>query len=301
VDHPTQTIDTFLQARYSHLGNRSDSLRSPIMRLWETFRAYADPHFVAELCSGDESRFAQRVWEMVLADRLVSAGFQLSSASEGPDLLISKDGKKAWVEAIVPDVGVGANRLPDEYLQFQDCGVVNVPHEQILLRWTAATREKHRKYQLYLKNGTIGPTDHFIVAINSCLLGYCGFDGISQFPVAVEALIPVGPIQITSDRRTLKQTGQGHSYRASVLNANDAEVPTDNFTNPDHAGISAVLAAHVPPDDLLRSSSWIVVHNPRGTAPIPQGWLGLNEEYVATLGPDFVELTRHRMGSSSRS
>lgn len=295
MDAQTQAIDTFLQGRYAGAGERGDAVRSLLLRLWSNFSVHADPHFVTELCSGDESRFAQRVWEMVLADRLVSAGFHISSAAEGPDLLVQKDGKKVWVEAVVPDVGDGVNRLPESYLHPRDFEVVDVPHQQILLRWTAAIREKHRKYQLYLKNGIVQPNDPYVVAVNSCLLGSYGFDGISQFPVAVEAVFPLGPLQVTINRQTLERTGQGHSYRASVLNANNAEVPTDIFTDRGHAGISAVLAAHIHPHDPSHPSAWVLVHNPLGTAPVLEGWFGLGDEYVAALGSDFVELTRRRL------
>ena len=100
----TQVISTF----EDHWRNAQDKYRleavSYFTTLYDRFcsEGLADPIFETELTSGDPSRYAQRVAEMMLADHLWRAGFTLSSAAEGPDLKAQKNGKSVWLELVTP-------------------------------------------------------------------------------------------------------------------------------------------------------------------------------------------------------
>jgi hypothetical protein len=55
-----------------------------------------------------------------------------------PDLLVHHGGRNIWIEVICPEpVGI-----PMEWLQSKLDEVITLPHEAILLRWTAAIKEK---------------------------------------------------------------------------------------------------------------------------------------------------------------
>lgn len=94
--------------------------------------------------------------------------------------------------------------LPDEWINHVSGNVVSLPHEEILLRWTSAIKEKAEKLlgradrktgeriPGYIEKGIVTPSDAYVIAINGRLLrGFGGaipeLHGISQLPYAVEA------------------------------------------------------------------------------------------------------------------
>lgn len=295
ADSDRARIAEFVACRYANAReDEGRAVQERLLSMWDRFAPHADSHFVEQLCSGDDSRFHQRFWEMSLAEHLEQCGFSISSDDEGPDLRAVEDERVFWLEAVVPDVGSGQNRLPEDYLRPTMGKVVTVPHEAILLRWTAAIKEKFRKYGGYREKGIVSAGEPYIIAVNSFLLGSQGFHGVSQYPHAVEAVFPVGPLQITIDRETLKQTGQGHQYRPFVLNANRRDVPTNVFLNPEYATISAVLGTHDSPDRIRigRHKPFVVVHNPLARSQIGRCTLCVDTEYHATVEEDGFTLRR---------
>jgi hypothetical protein len=80
------------------------------------------------------------------------------------------------------------------------------PHEPLLLRWTAAIKEKAEKLlgnaagaKGYLDKGIVATDDTYVIAVNGRLLRgphFATINGISQFPFAVEAAFAVGPIAV---------------------------------------------------------------------------------------------------------
>ena len=93
-------------------------------------------------------------------------------------------------------------------------------------------------------------------------LHHAGFDGISQFPVAVETVYPIGPKQIHIIRETLEVVGQDLAYRPEVIKANNSPVPTNLFLEPAHSTISAILAFHKKPDHLVFPGGRDLIHPP---------------------------------------
>jgi hypothetical protein len=154
---------------------------------------------VKELTSGDEGKFWQRAWEMLLHDHLARLGHGLYSNNEGPDFAIRSKGMTVWVEAVVPTpIGV-----PNEWLEVPPprFGARKVPHEEMLLRWTSALKEKRDRLEGraqgargYGAKGIVQNCDSYVVAINACRLSSLGQEkGASGLPLAVEAVFPVGP------------------------------------------------------------------------------------------------------------
>jgi type I restriction enzyme S subunit len=238
----------------------------------------ADQHFINELLSGKDECFAQRIGEIQLAMRMDEAGFVLASESVGPDLLATKDGQRIWLELITPE----PTGIPEEWVNPRE-GVLTFPHEKVLLRWTAAIKEKATKGQRYLHRGIIDSGDPYVIVVNDALLNARpGFlHGISQKPFAVEATLAVGPLQIQIDRNTLETVGSGHQHRPHVANHNNANVPADTFFDPKYQHVSAVMGVTLDMGD-LRSDTWHnhLVHNPRAAAPLTHGFLPAEEEWA---------------------
>lgn len=254
---------------------------------------YADPTFENNVCSENDFRHAQGLSEALVSHELRSAGLTVQPSRDGPDLLVLNGARRIWVEVICPT----PNGIPADWLEPAldgDVRVVNFPHPEILLRWTAAIKEKAEKLlgnptlnvQGYIERGIVRPDDSYVIVVNGCLLrgSHTGIKGISQLPFAVEATLRLGPYAIRINARTLEQVGEGHTWRASVPNANGAPVPTDTFFDPRFAPISAVLAVDLDAySPMRRAKPMALVHNPHAIAPVDRNFLPAEEEYVVTF------------------
>lgn len=273
-----------------------------------------DKKFDKDFTDGTDDHFYAYLWEMLLASHLKNIFLDIHSADEGPDFRIVCPDQTIWVEAICPS----PSGLPDEWLRESRPGEVRVwslPHEEMVLRWTAAIKEKKEKltgrlkrdratgqevsrpvYEAdgYAANGIVGPGDPYVIAVSSCRLARLESDchvGISQLPFAVEAVFPVGPIEVVINRETMEAVDTRHGHRLSIRKPNGADVPTDSFLNPDYAGVSAVLGSPAGLNAACgRKTPIAVVHNPLAINPLPVGVLGADQEYVAEDKGDHYEL-----------
>ena len=252
----------------------------------------ADSNFIEELCSGSENKFWSRVSEALLSARLKKIGLiPDSSQGGGPDFHIIDNGRKVWIEVICPEP-VG---LPPEWAEPEMGKAISFPHEQIILRWTSAIKEKAErllgsldgKVKGYIEKGIVSIDDAYVIAVNGRKLRsgspFPELHGISQFPFAVEAVFAVGPYQITIDRNTLKQTDDRHQHRPLIAKPKGMPVPAYTFLDARFQPISAVLAMDIDGTSAIGNSEpMAVVHNPNADNPISIGFLPAHNEYVAT-------------------
>jgi hypothetical protein len=278
--------------------------------LWRQYSSsgLADRHFEKEITSGDDQRMWQRIWEMIVYRLLVQSGHTPSSGENGPDFCVTIGNRKVFIECTAPE----PTGLPAEWLAPFDWSsgkaeCSEVPFTEILLRWTSAIKEKYdklegpvdrrnghrRRERGYRGQGIVGDTDCYVIAIDGRMLlrNRNLAEGNSRFPFAVEAVFPIGPVgfPITQEGKIGKH-GK-HTLRFSVKNRNNANVPTDNFLNPEYAGVSAVIGC---------TSEWAylsdfkvaIAHNPAPRADLPMKMLqGRGDDYVARrTGPDEYEL-----------
>jgi type I restriction enzyme S subunit len=308
-------VEKYLTERHAD----SPKLRDCLIDLYCQYATWGlkDAKFDQDFTDGRDEHFYPYLWEMLLACHFKGIGLDISSADEGPDFKIDHQGQTIWVEAICPS----PSGLPAEWLGPCPPGEVRVrdfPHVQMLLRWTAALKEKREKLTGrierdhktgerilkpgYLTRGVVGEGEPYVVAVSACRLGadsaslHCG---ISQFPFAVEAAFPVGPIEVVIDRKTMKKVDQRHAYRHRIKKPNGADVPTDSFLNPDYAGVSALLGTPAGLNAACGYKSPIaLVHNPLATNVLPTGILGVDDEYVAEDRDDHYEL--HKVNGVAR-
>ena len=195
-------VMAFLDNQYPNAPNYKASLAS----LWKKYLALEMPneHFVKEFTSGKKPAVFQRAWEMMLARHLDAQGYQISTSDEGPDFRFEHNGRRIWVEAVSPEPA----GVPDHYLEHpkrNEFKVGDVPHNEVLLRWTAAIKEKWNKLKHYRVKGIVGENDGYVIAVNGCQLGAFPLQhGVSRLPYALEAVYPVGPVAIPIDKATGK-------------------------------------------------------------------------------------------------
>lgn len=137
-------LKQFLLARYPMDSSARIKVREFVQKLCERHieRGLADRNFEKELCCGSEPRFWQRLSEVLLAHELLEAGLDVQpSRGEGPDIFVKHKGRNIWIEVICPE----PSGIPEDWLRHEVNRRVSLPHEAILLRWTAAIKEKSER------------------------------------------------------------------------------------------------------------------------------------------------------------
>jgi hypothetical protein len=290
----------FLHKQYPDAPNYKASL----VALWEKYQVLGLPnaHFVSEFTSGKKSAVFQRAWEMMLARHLDAQGHHLTTADEGPDFRFEHNGLVVWVEAVSPEpMGV-----PGHWMESPKPGefkVGEVPHKEVLLRWTAAIKAKWDKLNAYRTKNIVGPNDAYVIAVNGCQLGAFALQhGVSRYPYAVEAVYALGPVAIPVNEDT-GQFGQPFvTVQPAIQNAKGAPVATSLFLDQTYAGISAIIACSLDRSD-DPDLPVDVVHNYFSRIPVPRRILGNGgEEWIAEPdGDDGITLRQleEKDGSSS--
>ena len=288
-----------LEAVFAARGVSGSPLHLHLSPMIEAFvrSGAADENYLAELGSGDEGKFWSRVWEAMLYWRFSQLGWTVTGAGIGPDLRVETASGTVLVEATVPS----PDGLPEDWLVFQSGVVKSMPHEQMLLRWTSKLADKRKKHVDDIEQARADPAAPFVIAINSCRLGCTPHEnGISQWPFAVEATFPIGPLAVPFDRETGASGEAYQSLRFSIAKRPGVEIPTGNFLDPDYACVSALIgcaACYADEATLAKFAGqppFFIVHNPLAANPLPLGWLPNAIEYAAVRdGPDDFTLSRH--------
>jgi type I restriction enzyme S subunit len=256
--------------------------------LWTTYRPFADPNFLSDA----RNHFLQRFWEMYLACALIHRGFEVKRVGhEGPEFYFLCEGRRIWVEAIAPDPGTGADRVPES-----QCGQrYTVPADKILLRYTNALNVKHRRYEAALAKGIIQPGEQIVLAINSRGIPHAPYG--AEMPYVVKAFLPFGALTYVVDAKTKKLTDSFHQHRSQLLKANTAPVATTSFLNPRFAHFAAVIHSSVDCANHphILGEEFLVLHNPMASPSLPKdlfSWCHQLEFYDETLR----EVTGHTEG-----
>ena len=300
-------IKEHLLSRYPGEFERTVAVREFIERICGRYieLGLADPNFERDLCSGNDARYWQRLSEALLAHEFLEIGLDLCPSRNGPDLLLQREGRNIWIEVICPEPA----GVPTEWLQSKLGEVISLPHEAILLRWTAAIKEKAEKLlgnadkgiAGYIEKGVVAAEDSYVVAVNSRLLRgqscFASITGISQWPFAVEAVFAVGPFAIQIDKHSLKATESRHQHRPIIKKPSGALVPADTFFDPRFRHVSAIFAADLDGSHIIGNAKpTAVIHNPNAENPVPPGLLPVYWDYVASEHGNDEYLLERRPG-----
>lgn len=264
------------------------------------------PHLVDELETGDEGKLWSCIWEAMLYRHLRAQGYEPKGVGKragqhGPDFRVEHEGRTVWIEAVVP----GPQGIPVDYLESPVLGgeirAKTKPDDERVLRCTSVIADKRLKLDEYRGKGIIGANDCVVIALNICRLSDFDFDGngISQYPLSMEAVFPIGPlaVSITPDG---KIDGPAQNVpRFAVSKAIGTEIETANFLCPVFAGVSAVVQAHqrhMHEQKLILST----IHNPLAANRLPTGLFGSYKEFVAKEHGDGYQIHDVRLEARQR-
>ncbi|MCW9012289.1 MAG: hypothetical protein OQL06_00785 [Gammaproteobacteria bacterium] len=292
---------SFIANKFPHSGSQTIAYREELIRVCEQFveSGFADKKFTKELTSGKDEKFWSCISEALIFNKLKDKAFSdRPKKGKGPDFLILNGDKRVWIEVICPK----PNDIPESWLNFE-IGVTDFPHEQILLRWTAAIKEKAEKLigkensetRGYLYTGIVEASDSYVIAVNGCQLRHGPFStltGISQFPFAAEAVFPIGPIQIKISKDSMEITDQWYQHRPFIINKNNSEVPAYTFLVSRYSHISAIWAVDLNGGSVIgNTEAMSIIHNPNAVNPIPLGFLPSDSEYTSKpYGHDEIQV-----------
>lgn len=157
------------------------------------------------------------------------------------------------------------------------------PDRERVLRCTSCISDKQKKFADYQTKGIVGPDDITVIAVNICRLSDWDIDGcgISQFPLSMEALFPIGPIAVPITPKGEQAGPSMNVSRHSIEKATGAKVPTTNFLNPEFANVSAVVQAHQK-DMHEKELVLALIHNPLANHQLSGSALRPQKEFVAT-------------------
>lgn len=288
-------IRTTLEKRLPGDFERRVAIREYLAHACESFVASgrADPKFLIELSSPEEQKFWASISEALVYQLLYTHSFgNRKNLGRGPDFLIQNGSQRIWIEVTCPE----PTDLPENWKEVAWGEASSVPHDLVLLRWTSAIKSKanaligdtERGKAGYLQTGIVGPNDAYVIAVNACRLRHGPFPGIlgiSQFPYAAEATLPIGPYALQIDSKSLQVVDRGHQYRPFLLNKNNSEVSTKLFFNPQYKGISAIWALDLNGSSAIGNPEPIaLVHNPNAASPVPIAFLPSQTEYMVMVG-----------------
>jgi hypothetical protein len=251
------------------------ALRTRFEEMWAVYEPYADPHFLIEFHKVTNARY----WEMYLTCAFIAAGLSVDSSPEGPDILVTRDGARIWVEAV--EATQGAESSADRTLEFGNDVVFDYPEEQILLRYRNAIEAKHEKLKRYLENGIVQPEDAYVIAVNSGLIPYAFMT--EEPPRIANAVYPMGAIQAHVSTETGELLSVDSAYRPTIAKASGSTVSTDVFLDEAYAGISGVIYSGANAWNMPSSmgSDLALVHNLMATVSLPMTWYPFKQEWAA--------------------
>ncbi len=253
------------------------------------------PHLVAEIETIDEGKLWSYIWEAMLYRHLCSMGYAPRNSvtvagQHGPDFCVDCQGRTIWIEATVPS----PEGIPADWLMPPRKGEIRVktkPDQPRVLRCTSAIDAKQKKFTEYRAKGIIGANDCAVIAVNICRLSDWDVDGngISQLPLVMEAVFPIGPLGVPITHEGKIDGPAQHISRFAVKKLNGSEIQTANFLDPRFANVSAVVQGHQKDmfeKDLVLST----VHNPLASNPLPISLFGTCREFVSEERGDGYEI-----------
>jgi type I restriction enzyme S subunit len=227
---------------------------------------------------------------MYLACSLEDIGHSITCCKPGPDILLTTGETRIWVEAVTASGGEAGR--PDSIPERRLGEVNDSPEKEILLRIRAAIREKFEyKYQKYVMDGIIDQKDAYVVAVNASKIFYHAIVEM-HMPRIVQAVYPVGCLQIKYDRETMKEVDRSYAFRPELQKVTGESVSTNIFFEEPYRALSGVLyscvdATYVPE---RMGDDFVFVHNLNATVGVPHGLLGRGREYSVVQTEDGFSL-----------
>lgn len=260
--------------------------------LWRDYAPLADCNFRSQFTMHTHERW----FEMYLTVALLRAGLDVRCPKPGPDVLLTVDDRRVWIEATCATAG--APGLPDSVPErpIPKAGeapvVTSVPTDAITLRLRNSLHEKEQKIQGYIANGIVATGDVTAVAINVFAVPDAWPDLDDQMR---RMLYGLGHLTLSINVDTKAIVGSSYQERPSIeKKSTSAPVSVAPFASGSMPHVSAVIgsredAANRPP---RLGDGFSVYPNIGATNPWPAGAIPLGQEWLVTHVQNGADLGR---------
>lgn len=208
-----------------------------------------DSNFDKEILNKEQ--YHQRLSEIIVSDRLLRDGFELSSKDYGPDFKATKNGKTVWFEVITPDPksNVEMKKMLEQSVEERlrpNPEDIHRKNSLALFKMTSAIQEKSEKIKRYIRNKIIPDNEPVIIIVNDSLFFQLDvfmvgltveiFKGVSGKPLSIEALLGLdSPVYISNNPYLTWRT------RNEAVKDNGSSVKTNGFFSGTYNHISGVF------------------------------------------------------------
>lgn len=217
----------------------NEKYRSWLQKVWEEYEPYAPPSFKNDI-ENDEGKLDSLTWEMLLANMLLGARFDLQKATstDQPDLCVLYEGKKIWIECSVPQKGDSSQ--PDSVPPIMADGQVHhVDMNKNTLRVTNAILSKKEQHERWLSKNVCSAGEPFIIALHGKELNFGLSDGC--LPDILRALYCVGDMVYKFDPDDAGSGVSSYSFQPAVKKSNDKQISTGCFLQDEFNSITGIL------------------------------------------------------------
>jgi type I restriction enzyme S subunit len=290
---PTGACAAYTNLRNATSGHALEA-REHCEDLWRDYEPLADSTFLAEF----PRRLHERWFEMYLTVALLRAGLNVQCPKPGPDVLLTIDGRRVWIEATCATGGATGlpDSIPEPYYANVAAGeqVVarSVPIDAITLRIRNSLHTKEQVFRSYVEQGIVDAGDVAVVAINVHAVPYAWAD---MEDLMRRTLYGLGHLTLTLNRDTMDVIARGYQERPTIPKiATGAAVGVDPFVTGAMPHISAVLgsredAANRPP---RLGDGLALFPNVTATNTWPAGAIKLGQEWLVKQVEDGADLER---------
>ena len=264
---------------------RDHSTKRPVKRalarIWSTLGEFI-PEPPKQFLSEFRKDFPARSWELYVLALIARSGAKLEkSPRTGPDFCATlPDGRRFWVECVVPGHGEGDDAVPpppSHDANGRRSGTLG-PSDRIAMRYTNVITTKIAKVESYRAKGIVKPSEPVLVAVNQGAIELSDLHDV-DVPLLVRVLFGIGEPVILVD--PYAHTSKAHVPRMpSVRKRAGSDVPTQIFLTEASASIAGVLFARRSIFNLfpMRSRLTYLAHNPRAHVGFPLAALPLRGE-----------------------
>ena len=257
-------------------------IKEGLEALWLQYEPYADTNFQNDFALDPDPKF----WEMYLTVQMLDAGknvrprFDLPNAHRGagPDIKIIDGERTIWIEAIAPEPGNNADRVPDIIPISEGGGAQEAPRREVELRITHAMETKREIFANYKDRGLVAEEDICVIAISgSRFLAQSSSFGM---PRAVSAVYPVGDLVVTFDPATGQAVDEGYDYSGEIQRTRGSPIPRIGFWSNRYPQISGLIWSRRSIGNFCgQANDLAFVHNTGARRGLTPHWTDWIEEY----------------------
>jgi hypothetical protein len=283
-DVPANACQGYLTLRAA-ANERSQAARSHCEDLWQDYRDLADKNFLTQF----PAHLHERWFEMYLSVALLRAGYAVECPKPGPDILLTFNGCRIWIEATCASAGehglLDSVAAPLVSAPNESPAVTDRPTREMTLRIRNSLDTKEKQIRKYIECGIVAPADVVAIAIDIAGIPNAWAD---LQDLMHRTLYGLGDLQLKLDPAKNALADAGYTHEPSTTKAKTGSpVNLQSFADGSLPHISAVLGSWMQLGNLSshRLGDDLALF-PNITAGVswPVGTIRLGQEWAAESG-----------------